>query len=128
MFEKVSRVMRPQLSRGALATKVLRVVSANPTQFAAAEMYFKRGITLPQATELLRRAYVAAALKDARYNRCEAARISGLHRNTINRIIAGIPVPQLESGMDAQCGTGMGRRFYGSGKGTGDVQEQTSRV
>ena len=45
----------------------------------------ERGVTLSQATEIFREAYIRAALQIANGNQCKAASMLKVHRNTVNR-------------------------------------------
>ncbi len=45
----------------------------------------KAGIFLPEAVTILERGMIAGALKSAEGNQCAAAKILGIHRNTLQR-------------------------------------------
>jgi Fis family transcriptional regulator, factor for inversion stimulation protein len=47
------------------------------------------GIFLPEAVEILERGMIAGALKIAAGNQCAAAKALGIHRNTLQRKMAG---------------------------------------
>ncbi len=47
------------------------------------------GISLPQGVEILERGMIAGALKNAGGNQCAAAKALGIHRNTLQRKMAG---------------------------------------
>jgi hypothetical protein len=70
-----------------LAERANRVIASNPTHFDVAKVFLKRGITLPEAVESMRRCYAVAALVESHFNITRAARASGMHRNSFARIV-----------------------------------------
>jgi DNA-binding NtrC family response regulator len=57
------------------------------------------GIILPQAVDILERGMIAGALKIAEGNQCAAAKVLGIHRNTLQRKMAefGLDKPPRKS-------------------------------
>jgi hypothetical protein len=85
-----------------LAADANAIIAANPTQFDAASMYFKKGITLHEATQFLRQCYVIAALMEARFNSSKAGEIGGFHRNLVRRVVPPLGLPRVASAAKPQ--------------------------
>ncbi len=52
------------------------------------ERLLNAGISVPEAVRILERGMIVSALKRAEGNQCAAAKISGIHRNTLQRKMA----------------------------------------